>query len=178
MSPSIITSTVVVGVLGTFALVAAQSTSHGSHGAESSASPAHRRMHAALEERKGVISRGLGAGLAFPADQNGYPGPLHVLELKDVLKLTAQQERQVEALQTAMFTASRPASSRLLEAEARLRRLFADARADEPGVRSAVAETEHAWTELRLVHLFAHLETRAVLTEEQRRLYQEARWAQ
>jgi len=175
MSRSIIVSAIVVGVLGTFAVVAAQS-GHGSHEAGSSASPAHRRMQAALEERNGVLAQGLGAGLAFPADQNYYPGPLHVLELKDVLRLTAQQERQVETLQTAMFTASRPASKRLLESETRLRRLFADGIADEPRVRAATIETERAWAEVRLVHLFAHLKTRAVLSEEQRRLYHEARW--
>ena len=175
MSRSIIVSAIVVGVLGTFAVVAAQS-GHGSHEAGSSASPAHRRMQAALEERNGVLAQGLGAGLAFPADQNYYPGPLHVLELTDVLRLTAQQERQVEALQTAMFTASRPASKRLLESETRLRRLFADGIADEPRVRAATIETERAWAEVRLVHLFAHLKTRAVLSEEQRRLYHEARW--
>ena len=175
MSRRIIVGTLVVGVLGTFALAAAQS-GHGSHDAGSSASPAHRRMQAALDERNGVLAQGLGAGLAFPADQNYHPGPLHVLELKDVLRLTAQQERQVEALQAAMLTASRPASQRLLEAEARLRKLFADGIADEPRVRAAAVETERAWAEVRLVHLFTHLQTRAVLTEEQRRLYHEARW--
>ena len=155
MSRSIIVSTVVVGVFGAFALAAAQS-GHGSHEADSSASPAHRGMQAALEESNGVLAQGLGAGLAFPADQNYYPGPLHVLELKkDVLRLTAD---------------------RLLKAEARLRRLFADGIADEPRVRAATVEIERAWAEVRLVHLFAHLKTRAVLTEEQRRLYHEARW--
>ena len=171
MSRWIMISTLVVGVLGSFAFAAAQS-GHGSHDAGNSASPAHRRMQAALEERNGVLAQGLGAGLAFPADQNEHPGPLHVLELKEVLRVTAQQERQVEALQAAMFTASRPASRRLLEAEARLSRLFADG----ARVRAATIETERAWAEVRLVHLFAHRKTRAVLTEEQRRLYHETRW--
>ena len=124
-----------------------------------------------------VIATGRGAGLAFAADQNNYPGPAHVLELKGRLGLTAPQERHVEMLQTAMFTASRPASGRFLEAEARLRRLFADGLADESRVRAAVTEVEHARTELRLVHLLAHLQTRGVLTEDQRRIYHEARWA-
>ena len=177
MSRSIIVTTLVVGVLGTFALAAAQTGGHGSHDAASSTSPAHRRMDAALKESDAVIAQGLGAGLAFAADQNNYPGPLHVLELKDVLRLTTQQQRQVETLQKAMFTASRPTSTRLREAEARLRRLFADGIADEPRVRAAVAEIERAWTEVRLVHLLAHIQTRAVLSEEQRRLYHEARWS-
>jgi hypothetical protein len=34
------------------------------------------------------IATGRGFGMAFVADHNGYPGPLHLLELKDRLKLT------------------------------------------------------------------------------------------
>jgi Spy/CpxP family protein refolding chaperone len=165
----------VAAVLGAVAFAAAQTGDHGSHGVDSASAP-HRRMHAALEEWNGVIAKGLGAGLAFPADQNSYPGPLHVLEHKEALRLTAEQERRMEALQTAMFAASRPASRRLLEAEGRLRRLFADGIADEPRVRAAVADVERAWTDVRLVHLLTHLQTRLVLTEEQRRNYREIRW--
>jgi hypothetical protein len=36
---------------------------------------------------------------------------------------------------------------------------------------------ERARTDVRLVHLRAHLKTRDVLTEAQRRAYHEARWA-
>ena len=67
-------------------------------------------------------------------------------------------------------------NARLLEAEARLRRLFAGGSADASAVRAAVAEVEQARTALRLVHLLAHLETHALLTEAQRRAYHEARW--
>jgi Spy/CpxP family protein refolding chaperone len=165
----------VVSVLGSIAFAAAQTGGHGSHGVDSASAP-HRRMQAALEERNGVIAKGLGAGLAFPADQNSYPGPLHVLEHKDALQLTAPQERRMAALQAAMFAASRPASRRLLEAEDRLRRLFADGVADESRVRAAVADVERAWTDVRLVHLLTHLQARVVLTEEQRRIYHEVRW--
>jgi len=34
------------------------------------------------------VATGRGFGMAFVADQNGYPGPLHVLELKDTLGST------------------------------------------------------------------------------------------
>jgi Spy/CpxP family protein refolding chaperone len=115
--------------------------------------------------------------MAFVADQNGYPGPLHVLELKDRLKLTAEQEAKVQTMLAAMFAESRPKSAQLLDAEARLRHLFATGRADEPAVRAAAAEVERARTDVRLVHLMFHLRTRGVLTDEQRRLYHEARWS-
>jgi Spy/CpxP family protein refolding chaperone len=119
---------------------------------------------------------GRGFGLAFAADQNGYPGPLHVLELKDRLRLTADQEAKAQALLHAMFVESKPKSARLLEAEAKLRRLFADRAADDAAVRAAVAEVERARSDVRLVHLLTHLKTRELLTEDQRRIYHEARW--
>jgi hypothetical protein len=76
----------------------------------------------------------------------------------------------------AMFAESKPKSARLLDAETKLRRLFADRAADDAAVRAAVTEVERARGEVRLVHLLAHLKTRDLLTEDQRRLYHEARW--
>jgi hypothetical protein len=69
--------------------------------------------------------------MAFVADQQGYPGPLHVLELKDRLKLTPEQETRAQALLAAMFAESRPKSARLLEAERKFGSLFSEGRADE-----------------------------------------------
>jgi len=123
------------------------------------------------------ISEGRGFGVAFVADQQGYPGPLHVLELKDRLKLTPTQETQVQALLTAMFAESRPKSAQLLDAERKLRKLFADGMADEASVRSAIAEVERVRSEVRMVHLLFHLKTRDLLTGDQRRVYQKVRWS-
>jgi Spy/CpxP family protein refolding chaperone len=136
----------------------------------------HPAVQACQAEFEKVVGEGRGFGMAFAADQNGYPGPMHVLELKDRLKLSPDQEARVQALMTAMYGESRPKSARLLEAEARLRRLFADGAADEPTVRAAVQAVEQARSEVRLVHLLTHLHTREILTEEQRRIYHEARW--
>jgi Spy/CpxP family protein refolding chaperone len=136
----------------------------------------HRAAQACTTEFETVVGEGRGFGLAFAADQNGYPGPMHVLELKDRLALTAEQEAKARALMQAMFAESRPKSRRLLEAEAALRRLFAGTSADDAAVRAAVADVERARSEVRLVHLLTHLKTRDVLTAEQRRIYHEARW--
>jgi Spy/CpxP family protein refolding chaperone len=136
----------------------------------------HQAAQSCSEEFEKVIGEGRGFGLAFAADQNGYPGPMHVLELKDRLALTADQEARTRALMHAMFAESKPKSVRLLDAEAKLRRLFADRAADDMAIRAAVAEVERARGEVRLVHLLAHLKTRDLLTEDQRRIYHEARW--
>jgi len=157
------------GLLGTASSVSWGQHGHGHEGG-------HQAAEACSAEFDKVVGEGRGFGLAFAADQNGYPGPLHVLELKDRLKLTADQEAKAQALLHAMFVESKPKSARLLEAEAKLRRLFADRAADDAAARAAVAEVERARSEVRLVHLLTHLKTRELLTEDQRRIYHEARW--
>jgi len=163
------TAVTVVGLFGAASSVAWGQHGHGHAGG-------HQAAEACSAEFDKVVGEGRGFGLAFAADQNGYPGPMHVLELKDRLKLTADQEAKAEALMHAMFSESKPKSARLLEAEAKLRGLFADRTADDAAVRAAVAEVERARSQVRLV-LLAHLKTRDLLTEDQRRIYHEARWS-
>ena len=146
------------------------------HAHDGSPSRGHQVAQACETEFEKVVGDGRGFGLAFAADQNGYPGPMHIVELRDRLKLTADQEAKVQELTHAMFAESRPKSARLLEADARLRHLFVEHAADEATVRAAVAEVERARSEVRLVHLLTHLKTRDLLTEDQRRIYHEARW--
>jgi Spy/CpxP family protein refolding chaperone len=151
-------------------------TAWAQHVHDGSPSRGHQTAQACESEFEQVIADGRGFGMAFAADQNGYPGPLHVLELRDRLGLTADQEAKTRALLHAMFAESKPKGARLLEAEAKLRRLFADVTADDAAVRAAVADVERARSEVRLVHLLTHLKTRDLMTEAQRRTYQEARW--
>jgi Spy/CpxP family protein refolding chaperone len=138
----------------------------------------HQRMAAFQREIDEVLADGRGAGLAFAADQNGYPGPLHVLELTRELGITAEQEARMRALFETMLREARARAGRLAAAETRLARLFADRAADEGAVRAAVQEAEAARREVRLVHLLAHLQTHDVLTEAQRQKYHELRWGQ
>jgi Spy/CpxP family protein refolding chaperone len=148
---------------------------HGAPGAQGG-TPHHalaQTCDGAFEEN---VRDGRGFGMAFVADQQGYPGPLHVLELKDRLRLSRDQEAKAQALLAAMFAESRPKSARLLNAEARLRQLFASGRPDEAAVRTAVSEVETARADVRLVHLLFHVKMADALTDEQRRVYQEARW--
>ncbi len=136
----------------------------------------HLAVQQCQQQFEQVIADGRGFGLAFVADQEGYPGPLHVLELKDRLRLSGDQQRTMKEMLEAMFAESRPAAARLLAAEQRLRSLFARGIADEASVRAALADVERAHTEVRLAHLLTHLKTRDRLTDEQRRLYHAARW--
>ena len=167
---------VMLGVVVGIAVTAAAAAASAQHGHGGAGAEGHQMAQACATEFEKVVGEGRGFGLAFAADQNGYPGPMHVLELRDRLKLTADQTAKVQELMHAMFAESRPKGARLLEAEAKLRRLFADRAADEAAVRGAVGEVERARSEVRLVHLLTHLKTRDLLTEDQRRVYHEARW--
>jgi Spy/CpxP family protein refolding chaperone len=160
----------------TLTALPAQSQHPGHSHTPGAASDGHLKAQACADEFEAVVRDGRGFGMAFAADQHEYPGPMHVLELKDRLGLDAAQETRVRALLHAMFAESRPKGARLLEAEARLRSLFARGVADEAAVRAAVAEVEQARADVRLVHLLAHLKTRELLTDVQRRAYHEARW--
>jgi len=161
-------------VIAAIALVSV--TAWAQHAHDVSHARGHQAAQACQSEFESVIADGRGFGLAFAADQNGYPGPMHVLELQDRLGLTADQETNMRALMHAMFAESKPKGARLLAAEAQLRRLFADVTATDASVRTAVADVERARREVRLVHLLTHLKTRDLLTDAQRRIYQEARW--
>jgi hypothetical protein len=168
---------VAVGIvaLAIAAPAAAQHGAHG-HGAGAAAEP-HRSVEACEAEWREVVADGRGFGMAFAADRHRYPGPLHVLEWGSRLALTAAQTASARALLEAMFAESRPKGARLLEAERALERLFESGAADAASVQRAVAAVERARAEVRLVHLLTHLRTRALLTDEQLRLYHEARWA-
>jgi Spy/CpxP family protein refolding chaperone len=169
-----ITGATTVGALA--GLLGGAAIASGQHGHTGSHEEGHRTAQACATEFEQVVGEGRGFGMAFAADQNGYPGPMHVLELKDRLRLTAEPEAKMRQLMHAMFAESKPKSTRLLEAEATLRRLFASQTADDAAVRTAVDGVERARREVRLVHLLTHLRTRDLLTEEQRRIYHEARW--
>jgi Spy/CpxP family protein refolding chaperone len=171
------TSLVALGVVVLAAGLGGADAQHAAPPAVPGGPSAHMLAQTCATAFEKNIATGRGFGMAFVADHNGYPGPLHLLELKDRLKLTPDQEAKAQAMMSAMFAESRPKSARLLDAEAKLAQLFASGRADDASVLAAVTEVEKARTEVRLVHLMTHLKARDLLTDEQRRLYTEARWS-
>ena len=163
-------------VAGLGSAEAAWAQQHGGHGPESAGQGQKAVALSCAEQFEAVVREGYAFGMAFAADRNGYPGPRHILELKTQLGLTADQEAKVTELMHAMLAESRPKGARLLEAERRLERLYADGVADEASVRAAVAEAERARSELRLAHLLIHLRARDLLSREQRDAYRKIQW--
>src|SRR5690242_3488719 len=57
-----------------------------------------REIKALSDQQLAELRAGRGMGMALPAELNGYPGPVHVLELADALGLTPEQRERVRAL--------------------------------------------------------------------------------
>ncbi len=114
-------------------------------------------------------------GLAMAAELNGYPGPLHVLELAEPLKLTAAQKQQTEKLFNEMLREAKQSGELLIEKETELDRLFRDKRASTPEVARLTEQVALAQGKLRATHLQYHLKMMDVLTPEQVTQYNQLR---
>jgi Spy/CpxP family protein refolding chaperone len=127
------------------------------------------------KDRIDDLRAGRGLGYALAAELNGYPGPLHVLELRSRLDLTADQHQRVETLFKQMRDEAVPLGERLIEQETTLDALFSS-RTITPDLLSTTTQeigvTEAA---LRATHLKFHLSTLAILTPTQARRYVELR---
>lgn len=134
-----------------------------------------REIKALAPERVEGLMSGAGLGYAKAAELNGWPGPLHVLELAADLELTDAQFAAVSDVRERMLAAAQELGERLLQAEARLDALFASGSPDPASIAAATAEIGVIEAELRAAHLTAHLETQPLLTRHQRMIYAERR---
>lgn len=137
--------------------------------------PAAASLKTLPPDEQAALAEGAGAGMAKPAELNGYPGPRHVLELAEDLKLTAEQRRATEAVFRAMQTNAAAKGGEVLRLEAELDRLYAERRAEPETVAALVREIANLRGELRLIHLAAHFDMAKLLTAEQTQAYMRLR---
>jgi Spy/CpxP family protein refolding chaperone len=126
-----------------------------------------RSIKALSEEEIRDLREGRGMGLAKAAELNSYPGPLHVLQLGDQLGLSDAQRKATESLKTSMRDRAQAIGGKIIEAERNLDLAFANGRIDPTLLRSQITAIASLQSELRMVHLEAHLSQRPVLTPEQ-----------
>lgn len=151
--------------------------------AAGAASPTHgpyagqqqRAIKALSPEQIAGLREGRGLGMAMPAELNGYPGPLHTLQLAQPLKLSAQQIERTQALYQQMQDEARAGGEAVIAAEAALDRLFREREATSETVAAAAAQAAQASGALRATHLRYHLHMMEVLTPEQVRAYHRLR---
>jgi Spy/CpxP family protein refolding chaperone len=164
-SPLILAALVAAG----FALAARADNGH--HAASPYAGEEARAISSLSAGDVADLLAGKGWGFAKPAELNGYPGPLHVLQLDEKLKLTPEQRAQIQAIFDRMAAGARETGAKFVEAERALDAAFRSAAIDEVTLAERVAAAEALRAELRRIHLAAHLETTPILTPEQRHAY-------
>ena len=119
-----------------------------------------------IEEIQGYLS-GKGMGLAKAGELNHYPGPKHVLDLAEELRLSKEQFSKTKEIYNTMHKEAVRLGKLIVGREKIVDSLFAEQKIDEIQLQSLISEIARAQGELRFTHLKAHLEMKKVLSPKQ-----------
>jgi Spy/CpxP family protein refolding chaperone len=134
-----------------------------------------RTIKALSEQEVQQYLAGAGMGYARPAELNRYPGPMHVLELADRLKLDARQRADMKALMDDHKNEARGLGARVVAAERALDALFVSRAVDGASLTAALTDAQEARRLYRESHLQTHLKAAALMTPEQIAAYSQLR---
>src|ERR1700737_2992249 len=118
------------------------------------------------DEAKQYLS-GAGMGFAQAAELNHFPGPMHVLELADSLRLSPDQRRAIKGLMDEHKAQARAIGAKLVESERALEMLFRQPDVPQQALAGAVKQAALLQGEYRLSHLETHRRMKPLLTAEQ-----------
>jgi Spy/CpxP family protein refolding chaperone len=113
------------------------------------------------------LVNGRGAGYARMAELNGYPGPRHVLDLEKELKLSSNQIFQIETMFKQMQTDAKKVGQQIVNREKQLSVTFASGQINQTEMQKSVDELGKLYSQLRAIHLMAHLQIKPLLNPEQ-----------
>ncbi len=118
---------------------------------------------------------GDGMGFALAAELNEYPGPKHVLELRNELSLSEEQVKRSNELFERMNHQAKVYGKTIIQSERELERLFQTHIATPDSVERVVATIAQTQSKLRSLHLVTHIHQLRILTAEQNHRYQQLR---
>jgi hypothetical protein len=130
-----------------------------------------REIKALSDQEVADYLSGKGMGFAKAAELNGYPGPAHVLELAEQLALSPVQKTETEAIFRRMQGRASAAGKRLVAEERRLDELFASKAISPTLLHQTIETIASLQSQIREIHLQAHLEQTEVLSEIQATRY-------
>jgi hypothetical protein len=130
-----------------------------------------RPIKALSDQAIADLRAGRGMSMALPAELNGYPGPMHVIEHAGELTLTPEQVSRVQRLYETMKGEAVALGERLIAQEDELDRLFAEHTATPATLAEATNAIGKTQGELRATHLRFYLLTVDILTSDQLRRY-------
>ena len=106
-------------------------------------------------------------GMALYAEKHGYPGPKHVLDLKEQLGLMKDQQKKIEETMKLTRISAVNKGEEIIEAEQELDRLFGAGKINEKSLRTKLEAIGTMRGDLRFIHLQAHLKVKQILTPNQ-----------
>lgn len=125
-------------------------------------------------EIEGLLS-GKGLGMAKAAELNHYPGPLHVLQVKDKLDMTPEQMKQTQQLYDSMKSQAVSLGKRIVDAEQQLDQMFSSTQITDKKLQLQLARIAELQGQLRYVHLKTHLQQKSLLSPQQIQRYDQLR---
>jgi Spy/CpxP family protein refolding chaperone len=137
------------------------------HAASPYAGQAGSEIKALSADDVKALKEGTGMGMAKPAELNHYPGPRHVLDMKDEIGLSTAQTAELQAIYDRMHATAVVLGGQIIAKEKALDDEFASGTIDKSTLADLTSRIGALQAALRAVHLSAHLETRSVLTPEQ-----------
>lgn len=130
-----------------------------------------RAIAALAPEQVDDLLAGRGAGYALAAELNHYPGPTHVLEFVSELGLTPEQDDAIRQIKQEMQQEAQLLGKERVDLEAELDEAFSSGTIAPSRLRELTAAIAVVDGSLRNAHLAAHIEVKALLSEEQVRQY-------
>lgn len=164
-------SALLMGAGGTFG----QHSHQPAHHASPYAGQQTREIKALSPTQTTDLLAGKGMELAKAAELNGYPGPMHTLELATQLDLSAEQKQASETLMNRHKAQARDLGAQLVEAERALDQAFASRQIDAARLTAHTERIGRLQALLRKSHLETHLQQTALLTPEQIARYAQLR---
>ena len=121
------------------------------------------------------LLNGRGAGYARTAELNSYPGPRHVLDLKQELSLSPSQAAAIDVVFKDMHSEAQRIGKLIVDQEAALSRAFAAEAIAPETLDQRTQDLAALYGELRTTHLEAHLDITPLLSAEQIERYDQLR---
>jgi hypothetical protein len=159
------------------ALVIAALVSSGTAQAQTSpyAGQEKREIKALSAQEVDDLLNARGMALAKAAELNGYPGPLHGIELAEKIGLSTDQLRAVKDLKMREEAEAKPLGAEIVAVERELDQAFANHTIDRAKLKALTGKLGELQGRLRAIHLAAHLDTNALFSTQQIARYNELR---
>lgn len=164
-------SALLMGAGGTFG----QHVHAPTHNASPYAGQQAREIKTLSSAQTADLLAGKGMELAKAAELNGYPGPMHTLELAAQLELSTEQKQASETLMNRHKAEARDLGAQLVQAERALDQAFASRQIDATRLTAHTESTGRLQALLRKSHLDTHLQQTALLTPTQITRYAQLR---